>query len=677
MPGSPWVGRRLRAIVTAATVALLGVGCTGGSGTGTRPTTAGSTDPAATASARRLLVTAAPYALAAPIEREVAVVDGSRILIAGGLGASGTSASGVFALDPGTGVLTRLGSVPLAFHDAAGAMIGGSLFVFGGGAGESSDAVQAFDPSTAKSSVVGHLPIALSDLAGASTGGAVYLVGGWDGTTPQRWIYATVDGTGFERAGELPEGLRYPAVAAVGSRLVIAGGDSAAGPTSAVYVFDPSKAAVTRIGDLPAPVGHAAAFTLGGKVYVAGGRNAADHAVGGVSVVDPIGGTVRPAGSLAKALSDAGVALAHGSAWLLGGRREGSVAQVERARLVPAAPTTAPTGAPSPSAAASGSAADRSERPFAGLMVIADRGNDQILVMGADKKVIWRYPSPSLPKPPGRFYFPDDAFWVHGGHAILMNEEENDTAIEIAYPSGKVIWQYGHQGVPGSAHGYLHQPDDMYPLPGGGAVVADAKNCRILFFDAAGEPDHQIGTNGVCKHGLPGTVGYPNGDTPLANGDLLLSELHWGWVDEVRPDGTPVWQLQVPGLKVPSDPQQLADGSFLSVDYEYPGAIVRFTSTGRVLWSYRPTSGPGLLNHPSLAAPLPNGLVAVNDDFRHRVILIDPATDRIVWQYGRNDHAGKGANLLSYPDGLDLLLPGGVIPLHVDFPSTQVVFGQP
>jgi outer membrane protein assembly factor BamB len=137
-----------------------------------------------------------------------------------------------------------------------------------------------------------------------------------------------------------------------------------------------------------------------------------------------------------------------------------------------------------------------------------------------------------------------------------------------------------------------------------------------------------------------------------------------------------VWQLRVPGITTPSDPQRLPDGTFMAVNYERPGAVVRFTSTGKVLWSYHPTSGHGMLDHPSLAAPLPNGLVAVNDDWRHRVVLIDPQTNRIVWQYGVDDQPGTSPGHLSYPDGLDLLLSPGIAPLHVDFPG-PVVQGRP
>ena len=50
--------------------------------------------------------------------------------------------------------------------------------------------------------------------------------------------------------------------------------------------------------------------------------------------------------------------------------------------------------------------------------------------------------------------------------------------------------------------------------------------------------------------------------------------------------------------------------------------------------------GAAALNHPSLALPLPNGNILVNDDYNDRVIVISPKTNRIVWQYG---HAGVPA----------------------------------
>jgi len=52
---------------------------------------------------------------------------------------------------------------------------------------------------------------------------------------------------------------------------------------------------------------------------------------------------------------------------------------------------------------------------------------------------------------------------------------------------------------------------------------------------------------------------------------------------------------------------------------------------------------------------LPNGMVALNDDHNDRVIVIDPKTNKIVWQYGHLNHPGKGAGYLNDPDGIDFL----------------------
>src|SRR3981081_1295135 len=79
------------------------------------------------------------------------------------------------------------------------------------------------------------------------------------------------------------------------------------------------------------------------------------------------------------------------------------------------------------------------------------------------------------------------------------------------------------------------------------------------------------------------------------------------------------------------------------------------TRTGQVLWRYGPASGAGMLDHPSLALQVAPGLIAINDDFRHRVVVVSMRTNRIVWQYGHTDVAGTGPGYLHTPDGMDLL----------------------
>jgi hypothetical protein len=278
-------------------------------------------------------------------------------------------------------------------------------------------------------------------------------------------------------------------------------------------------------------------------------------------------------------------------------------------------------------------------------------------------QIVWRFPSPSLPHDHLGFYFPDDAFFVRHGTAILSNQEQNETIQEIAYPSGRVLWSYGHPRQIGTAPGYLHEPDDAYLLKNGDVTVADADNCRVLVIRPNHTLAHQIGTAGLCAHNPPHALDSDNGDTPLADGNLLVSEITDSRVTEYTPSGHVVWSCVLP-ISYPSDPQQIGSDLYLIADYTNPGQILEFNRAGKVLYRYDVSSGPGMLNQPSLVEHLPSGVFMVNDDYRNRMVAIDPATRALVWQYGVSDRAGTANGMLRIPDGFDLLMPGGVTPTH-------------
>jgi outer membrane protein assembly factor BamB len=108
------------------------------------------------------------------------------------------------------------------------------------------------------------------------------------------------------------------------------------------------------------------------------------------------------------------------------------------------------------------------------------------------------------------------------------------------------------------------------------------------------------------------------------------------------------WYAYRAPVSYPSDPQLTRGGNILLADYTSPGGLVILDrQTGRVLWQYRVSSGPGRHDHPSLAAMLPNGMIAVNDDYNHRVVIIDPRIKRIVWQYGHLGRAGTAHGFLA------------------------------
>ena len=291
--------------------------------------------------------------------------------------------------------------------------------------------------------------------------------------------------------------------------------------------------------------------------------------------------------------------------------------------------------------------------PIPGYLLIADRGNDRVLLVDGKKRILWRYPRRNL-RPRFPFRFDDDAFFGPRFHTIISNQEDQHTLQIVSFPGGRLLWRYGHANVRGSAPGYLNTPDDAYLLANGLRSVADAYNCRVLLISRAGTVVRQFGRTGACVHDPPRSFGSVNGATPLPGGGFLVSEIQGSWVDGITSTGRVLWSFRAP-VSYPSDPQWLGAGRILLADYARPGHALIVNTRGRVLWRYGPSSGPGMLDHPSLALPLHNGLIAINDDYRNRVVLVSLATRRIVWQYGRTDVKGTRAGYLNTPDGMDLL----------------------
>ena len=296
---------------------------------------------------------------------------------------------------------------------------------------------------SATANQVGRLPTVRSDLSAVTVGGRAYVLGGYDGNTPIDSVLQTADGS------ELHPGRDPPGPGP------LLGGGGARRPHLRLRRRDGERrrerrdprsrsAGGNRPRHRPPPPGalprrrrrRSAAHLRTGR----GRRRVAERSRSGASTPAAEGRLRRPAGSprgLRRRRH-------HGRLDRLPDRRH-------RRR------GNAPARRSSPSAcAAKGSRRARpkpknpsaaSSCPFAGRLLIADRGNDRLLVVNARKQVLWRFPSRAHPAPPGGFYFPDDAFFIHGGTGIISNEEQNERIVQLSFPSGKLLWSYGHPGV--------------------------------------------------------------------------------------------------------------------------------------------------------------------------------------------------------------------------------------
>jgi len=297
-------------------------------------------------------------------------------------------------------------------------------------------------------------------------------------------------------------------------------------------------------------------------------------------------------------------------------------------------------------------------------LLIADKRNNRLIVIDPQGRLVWQFPRPGDLASGQTFLIPDDAFFSADGKYIVATEEDDFAIRVVDVATHRIVASYGHPGVYGSRPGYLWNPDDAMMLANGDLVTADIKNCRVVVVSPAAQAVvHQFGSTGHCTHNPPSTFGSPNGAFPTTTGHYLVTEINGDWVDEIDLAGHVYWTTHPPGVRYPSDTNEIGPNRYLTVDYSLPGQVVVFNQAGQTLWRYAPT-GSNRLNHPSLALPLPNGDILLNDDLNDRVIVVDPQTNTVVWQYGHTGVRGIAAGYLNIPDGVDLVPPYSFAAAH-------------
>ncbi|MDA8051592.1 MAG: PQQ-binding-like beta-propeller repeat protein [Rhodospirillales bacterium] len=276
----------------------------------------------------------------------------------------------------------------------------------------------------------------------------------------------------------------------------------------------------------------------------------------------------------------------------------------------------APAPAPPPAAAA-------------GFVYVPIEDANRIVELNAAGQVIWQAPVRD----------PDDVSVTPAGN-LLVNEPDLACVVELDRRTGRVLWHYGHAGHPGSAPGFLRQPDDSFRLADGTTLISDSGNQRVIRVDPAGRIVWQYGHTGRWGT-APGYLAAPNDAVPLRNGNILITTEYPPRVLEVTPAGAVRWSLALdrlpsirPAVRRASDavPTGKPDRYLVAV-YERPGRILELDHLGRVHWSYGPATGPGALDHPSAVIGLPDGNILISDDGHDRVLMVNHG-GRVLWHYG-------------------------------------------
>ena len=286
-----------------------GGGATGGS--------AGATTSSTVSSSSALQITTASWQLPDGRAREVVLAGDHALYVIGGLDPGKSSTTRVWNVALPAGTTTRLATMPTAVHDASGAVLGKSVFVFGGGNASEVAAVQRYAAGAV--TVAGSLPQPRSDTVATSVAGTAYVLGGYDGSTEPASVLATSDGVTFHSVARLAQTVRYAAVAPVGGRIYLLGGEHQGATVSTVQTVEPLASAAIIVGQLPSPVTEAAAVVLDGSILLIGGRSAGGRILDTVQRYDPATATTTVVGHLPYPVADAGAAVVDGVAYVVGG----------------------------------------------------------------------------------------------------------------------------------------------------------------------------------------------------------------------------------------------------------------------------------------------------------------------------------------------------------------------
>jgi len=296
-------------------------------GAGATSTTAPTTSPPPTG----LHAVMAGWQLPAARSRAVAIVQSQAVLVLGGLDATSRSTRGVTQIDLASGAAQTLGALGAPAHDSAGAMLGPSILMFGGGEATTIATVQSYT-APGPGHIVGALPQARSDLVAVGVGDRAIVLGGFDGVRATRDILATTDGIHFQVIGQLPEGVRYAASALDGTTLYLFGGELNGQATRTIQAVDTTSGAARVAGHLPVGLTQAAAVVVNGSIFLLGGR-IGGSVTNAISRFNPSDGSVTPAGTLPYRVAVASGVASGSTAYLIGG-------ETPNARGTAANPTT-------------------------------------------------------------------------------------------------------------------------------------------------------------------------------------------------------------------------------------------------------------------------------------------------------------------------------------------------
>ena len=157
-------------------------------------------------------------------------------------------------------------------------------------------------------------------------------------------------------------------------------------------------------------------------------------------------------------------------------------------------------------------------------VLITDQGNDRIIEVTQEKRIVWQYPGPNT-NPADQLNSPNSAELLRNGH-ILIADENNNRAIEVTR-ADEIVATFTASGTLGAV-AFASRLDDGHTL------LTDAGNSRAVEVDANDKVVWQYVTD-TDPLSVPAPL--PTRAVRLRNGATLISDQFNNRVIRVNPAG--------------------------------------------------------------------------------------------------------------------------------------------
>jgi hypothetical protein len=311
----------------------------------------------------------------------------------------------------------------------------------------------------------------------------------------------------------------------------------------------------------------------------------------------------------------------------------GAPARRARARVWPGSAATHPGKGPSHLSVA------RDTRVLPLNLLVAER-DDRLVSISPRGQIVWRL----------RQSDPTQAFVSRTGRTLVITESRRSLVAMRRVDNHQVSFVYRR----------LDEPETALETPSGQVVIADPGSCTVVLVSpATGRELRTLGRTGDCVHDPPGAFAHPDAAFPAADGELVVTERDPAWIDVLSARDRLLEEIRLAGWSAGSDASAFGRAGLIVAERRDPGAVEELDRNGAPLWRYGPSAGPGELDQPVLARVLADGDVLVVDSGNDRVIVLDPKSDAIVWQYGHTGIPGTRPGYLDDPLSATLVPLGG------------------